>query len=209
MEPAEYAAFTAALLQGLEADPRVLGLVAVGSMAQRETRPDAWSDHDFFVVVRPGEQEALREQVGWLPHPERVVYRFRETAHGVKVLYESGHLLELAVFDLDELHLAKIDQARVLLDRADVARRVAEIARATTEWQRTEAGDDAYLIGQLLTGALVAGGRWRRGERLSARSVLIGQAVPQLVRLIVRHVPEAAPGSRTSVDPLRRFEQGY
>jgi hypothetical protein len=205
----DYRAFTDTLRRNLEADPRVLGLIAVGSMAQREIGPDEWSDHDFFVVVPPGVQEEFRNQVGWLPEPARVVYRFRETAHGVKVLYEQGHMLELAVFDPDELYLARVNQYRVLLDRADLEQRVGEIASATSESSQSEARNDSYLMGQLLTGVLVAYGRWIRGERLSARAFLNGQAVPNLVRLLARHVPATDPEVLDSIDPLRRFEIAY
>lgn len=204
----EYAAFTDRLRARLEADPRVLGLIAVGSMAQRETRPDDWSDHDFLVIVTPGVQEELRTDVSWLPDAERVAHFFRETAHGVKLVYEDGHMLEFAVFDPDELYVARIDQYRVLFDRADVGRRMEEVGRATGEWRQAEAPGEAYLIGQLLTNVLVAYGRWMRGERLSARS-FIGQAVTHLVRLLERYIPAGHPESRTSIDPLRRFELGY
>ncbi|MES1246605.1 MAG: hypothetical protein ABUS54_02900, partial [Actinomycetota bacterium] len=64
----------------------MLALVAVGSMAERDSSPDAWSDHDFFVIAKPGEQERLRSQLGWLPEAGRIVLAFRETAHGVKVV---------------------------------------------------------------------------------------------------------------------------
>lgn len=214
MDPQAYGAFTRALLQRLEADPRVLGLIAAGSMAERGTRPDAWSDHDFLVVVASGVQEELRSDLAWLPDHERLVCRFRETAHGVKVLYEQGHLLEFAVVDLAELHETRLNRVRVLLDRADLARRLEEITRATTAWSRSEAREDPFLIGQVLTNVLVAYGRWMRGERLSARAFLLG-AVTHLVRLLVRHVPAASPDGLDgldgldNLDPLRRFELAY
>ncbi len=208
MDDKEYRAFTDALRTSLEADPRVLGLIAVGSMAERETRPDAWSDHDFLVVVSPGTQESLRNDLGWLPDHPRVVYWFRETAHGVKLLYDDGHMLEFAVFDPDELHLGRFNRYRVLLDRTDLARRMAEIVGATQDACRAEARDDSYLIGQLMTNVLVAYGRWVRGERLSARAFL-GQAVTHLVRLLGTYVPAGAPELLDNLDPLRRFELGY
>jgi predicted nucleotidyltransferase len=194
----DYRSFEQALRRKLEADPRVLGLIAVGSMARRETQPDDWSDHDFLVVVGHGTQEEFRNRVDWLPDPERLVYRFRETAHGVKALYDHGHLIEFAVFDPDELYVARIDQYRVVFDRADVTRRMAEVGRATADWMRSEAPGDEYLAGQLVTAILVAYGRWARGERLSARAFL-GQAVGHFVR----------PGVAASIDPQRRFERGY
>jgi lincosamide nucleotidyltransferase len=205
----EFNAFTDALRANLEADPRVLGLIACGSMAQRDTRPDAWSDHDFLVVVAAGAQEELRTALTWLPDHARVVFSFRETAHGVKVLYEQGHMLEFAVFDPDELYLARINQYRVLLDRSDLARRAAEVAAATSEWSRSEARDDSYPMGQFLTGVLVAYGRWIRGERLSARYFLANQAVPQLLRLLVKYVPAGPAAVLDNVNPMRRFELAY
>jgi predicted nucleotidyltransferase len=208
MRPEEYSAFTERLLASLQADPRVLGLIAVGSMARRDTAPDAWSDHDFLVVVRPGVQEELRTSIAWLPDHAQIAYRFRETAHGVKLLYASGHLLEYAIFDPDELHLGRFNRYRILLDRSDLARRMEEIVRATEEATRAEAPSDGYLIGQLLTNVLVAHGRWSRGEHLSARAFL-GQAVTHLVRLLERHVPASAAAPLDNLDPLRRFELSY
>lgn len=103
-----YQAFTEALVRNLSADPRVEGLIAVGSMAARDVLPDRWSDHDFFLVVEPGHLEWFRTAVEWLPDPGEILFSYRETVHGVKVLYRDGHLLEFAVFDEDELALAKV-----------------------------------------------------------------------------------------------------
>jgi hypothetical protein len=44
METAEYQRFTEELRQRLEADERVVGLVALGSMAGRDYTPDDWRD---------------------------------------------------------------------------------------------------------------------------------------------------------------------
>src|SRR5512140_406945 len=116
MEPSAYARFTATLLERLGADPDVLGLVALGSMSELPPGPDRWSDHDFFVVTRPGAQERLRAAPDWLPAPERIVLWHRETAHGLKAIWDDGHLAELAVFDLEELGLARVNRFSVLLD---------------------------------------------------------------------------------------------
>jgi lincosamide nucleotidyltransferase B/F len=205
----EYNAFTHELWNNLEGDPRVLGLIAVGSTAQRDTQPDEWSDHDFFVVVEPGLQEKFRVEVNWVPDLRSVMFQFRETAHGLKILYEQGYLVELAVFDPDELYLARVNQYRILLDRSDLARRMGEIASATRGWSRSCLQDDSYLLGQILTGVLVAHGRWVRGERLSARACLMNQVVPQLVRLLVKYRLADAPEVLDNIDPLRRFELGF
>ena len=122
MDRSTYIRFADALVDTLAARPDVVGLVAVGSFA---TGPDEYSDHDFFVIARDQPAaEALRRDVTWLPDSERLVLVFRETAHGVKAVYDDGHVMEFAVFLPDEIRLAAVNRARVLVDRADVQARV-------------------------------------------------------------------------------------
>src|SRR5437660_8165424 len=123
MERTAYDRFSERLHQRLAADERVLGLVALGSMSG-EPLPDEWSDHDFFVITRPGEQERMRTDLSWLPDAEAIAFSYRETAHGLKVFYSSAHLLEFAVFDFAELQLARVNRYRTLLDRGGVEERM-------------------------------------------------------------------------------------
>ena len=204
----DYSAFSDTLRTNLEADPRVLGLIAVGSMAQRDTQPDDWSDHDFLVIVQPGVQEDFRHRTDWLPEHERLALIYRETPHGLKAIYAHGHMIEFAVFDPDELYLGRFNRYRVLLDRADLTRRMEEIVGRTREQSRAEAPSDVYAIGQVLTFVLIAYGRWIRGERLSARAFL-GQAVQHLVRLLAKYVPVEGAELLDNLDPLRRFDLVY
>ena len=182
MDAQAYDAFTAALQGSLAGRPDVLGLVALGSMAGRDYQPDEFSDHDFFVVAAPPSAEPLREDLSWLPARDRVLLSFRETAHGLKVLYDDGHLLELAVFAPDELALASVNRYRVLLDRADVATRMEAVARATAEASAAGAPTDDALLGLFLSALLVGVGRHLRGERASGRNLVHGQALRHLLR---------------------------
>ena len=206
MTPEGYAAFTEALRERLAADDRVLGLVALGSMARRDYQPDRWSDHDFFVIVRPGNQEAFRTDLSWLPGSDRLLFSYRETAHGVKALYEDGHLVEFAVFDPEELPVARVNRYRILFDRADLERSLKELAASTAAGTEAARADDVWLLGQFLTGVLVGAGRFARGERLSGRSTIHGQALRHLLLLLSRHEPSARQGPLDDLDPLRRFE---
>jgi hypothetical protein len=207
MRRTDYDRFTADLREGLQADDRVLGLVALGSMSGEPPLPDAWSDHDFFVICRPGEQERLRTDLSWLPDAPEIVLAFRETAHGLKVLYGSGHLLEFAVFDLEELALARINRYHTLLDRAGVEdhlRRLRERSAREVEERRP---DTRWLAGQLVTALLVGAGRYLRGERLAGRAAVAG-AAGHLVQLLARVLPSPG-GVLDSLDPLRRFEKAH
>lgn len=188
---ANYHAFTEQLTATLTADPRVLGLVALGSMAERGGRkPDPFSDHDFFVITPDG--EAMRATTSWLPHSERIALWFRETPHGCKAVYDDGHLVEYAVFTPDELQLARANDYRVLLDRERIADRMAAIAA------RVDAPPDRnWLEGMFLSHVLVASQRARRGELASSRWML-SHAMRFLVQLL--------GGGPDNLDPLRRFD---
>ncbi|MCC6621204.1 MAG: hypothetical protein IT385_08115 [Deltaproteobacteria bacterium] len=204
----DHRAFTAALRARLEARDDVLGLVALGSMAEVGELPDDRSDHDFFVVVEPHAAEGYRARVDWLPDPGAVALHFRETPHGQKVILASGHLLEYAVFTREELALARVNRYRVLVDKADVAERMAAVADATRARATREAPSDAWLVGLLLSEALVAALRDSRGEHLSGGQRR-QQAMVHLLRLAARHVPRAADARLDDLDASRRVERAW
>lgn len=200
----DYHAFTQELVERLAADSRVTGVVAVGSMAAIDYEPDAWSDHDFFVITPSGGQEELRLDLSWLPHGDEVVLSFRETEHGLKILYRDGHLLEFAVFDLEEIALAGVNRYRVLLDRGGVAERMDEVAALPPREQHA----DEYLFGMFVSGIQVGLGRTARGERLSGWFFCLW-GTRYLCRLIARYVPSERTSLLDGFDPLRRFERAY
>lgn len=199
-----YQRFSDAVLAWAEAEPAVLGLVAAGSMARRTREPDEWSDHDFWLITEPGAEECYRAAHDWLPDAGRIVLAFRETTHGVKVVYDDGHLVEYAVFTPDELAVTKANEYRVLLDRERIGERLRAVRAATVDGL----SEPAFTAGQFLTQLLVAAARARRGERLSARSFLTG-AVEQLTRLAAAHVPAERPEAVDDIDPRRRFEVAF
>jgi len=204
MVPDEYELFARDLQERLSADPRVLGLVAVGSMARQGSLPDRWSDHDFFVVVEPGTQESFRSNLGWVPRHDEIVLSFRETAHGVKAIFGDGHLIEFAVFDPDELAVARINRYRALFDRERIGGRLARVAEATVAG--TTPPSREWLVGQFLTNLLVGTGRHFRGERLAGRHLVLAGALPHLVSLVTRRAAATERERLDSLDPLRRLE---
>ena len=188
----DYHGWTSALVASLSASPSILGIVALGSMAERGGRtPDRFSDHDFFVIA--SEPEPLRTTTEWLPDHQRIVLWFRETPHGCKAVYDDGHLVEYAVFSPDELPLARVNDYRVLLDREKIEERMVLLATRVDP-----PPDRSWLTGMFLSHVLVASGRAQRGEDLSARWMLTHA---------MRFLAQLLGGGPDNLDPLRRFDR--
>lgn len=211
MKVEQYRQLTAELVQRAQRDDDVLGLVALGSMAD-SSRVDRWSDHDFFWVVRPGRQEHYRQNVDWLPERDEIVLSVRETAHGLKVLYTSGHLLEFAVFDPDEIHLARANDYAVLVDGGGIAEAMTAIVARSAP----EPVDPGHELGMVISQLLVGTGRHARGEKLSGQAFVKSQALQHLLRLFGAVLAAGQGSDRPghepvveldNLDPLRRFEQ--
>jgi lincosamide nucleotidyltransferase len=210
MTPSEHQAFTEAVRARLAGDPEVLGLVGLGSTSGLPPAPDRFSDHDFFLVTRPGAQERFRHDLGWLPSTAGpVVLAFRETVHGVKALLESGHLIEFAAFDPEELALARINRYAVLLDRSDLAARLARVREATLAGLATPAADLAWHAGQFLTTLVIGASRAARGEALSGHQLVRVAALGHLLVLLRAGRPPEAEALLDDLDPNRRLERAF
>lgn len=209
MDSARYHAFTRALTERLKADECVRGLVAVGSMAASDHQPDEWSDHDFLMLVTDEAADHFRTEIEWLPDHESIILKFPETEHGVKVLYQDGHLLEFAVFTAADFDLARINSHRVLIDKDGFGERVARLVTDTADRAANDQKNDAWLLSQLLTHLLVGVGRHARGERISGRRFVKDLALGDLLQLLARYVPQEAEGYMDSLDIYRRFELAY
>jgi len=209
MNLTEYNQFTEELRLKLAGDDRVLALVAVGSMAQQDYQPDEWSDHDFFVITIHGVQEDMRRDLSWLPRPDELVFSFRETEHGMKALYAGGHLLEFAIFNEAELQLARINRYRVLLDKAEIAPRLAELALTTEDFAAQAKTEPQRRFAEFLMNLFVGVGRYARGERLSGHQFIKTHALTHLLRLLAEFHTVEAQHLLDNLDPFRRFERVF
>jgi len=109
MNTQDYQAFTDTLQHNLENDPRVVGLIAAGSMARQSHEPDEWSDHDFWLVVQPDAVDWFVHNHEWFPDYQQIVLFFREPHGGMKVVYHNAHLLEFAITDRQTLLNFKVN----------------------------------------------------------------------------------------------------
>jgi hypothetical protein len=202
MQADAYRAFTDRLTANLQSDERVRGLVLLGSTANQSRMPDEWSDHDFFVITNSGHQEDFRTRFEWLPDPNEIVLTVRETAHGLKVLYADGHLLEYAVFDVEEIALAKANDYAVAFDRGGVTDAMQKIMLSDP----AATSDPQHDMGLFLCLLVVGAGRVARGEVISGQVFIRAHAVSHLLPLLADTLGKPLPDN---LDPFRRFEQAF
>lgn len=180
--------------------PQIIGLVLLGSTAETE-RVDEWSDHDFFVITATGEQELLRNDLSWLPNPESIAFWFRETEHGLKVVYDSGNVLEFAIFDCEELRGCMVNHHRLAYGNDDVTQALSIAANRLPE---VVVGDDLADFRHFLSVLVIQVGRARRGESLTAGQGIRGTATSALLKVLTRRLP--ADSRLDRLDVSRRFE---
>lgn len=197
--------FSARLRDNLAVRADVLGLVLMGSTADRG-RVDEWSDHDFAVVTVDGAEERLRGDLSWLPGLADVALALREEHNGFKVVYDDGHVLEFGVTSLASLSSWHANAYEVVLDRGGVADAFAWVAARPKPSQSARPDQELGLFVALL---LIGVGRYRRGEVLVASQLVRTVAVGHLVTAWRLLRPAVDSDRLDNLDPFRRFEQVY
>jgi hypothetical protein len=209
MDPTAHQRFTDELVARLRADDRVIGLVALGSTAATDRAPDAWSDHDVWIVTVDGAAASVRDDTGWLPCADDIVVSFAETEHGRSVIDADGHLVEYAVFDDRDLEIARANTYRVLLDDGTLDARMRAIVERSAARGRSDDAHGADRLGSLLAQITIGVSRFGRGELLSANDLIRGRATRTLLSLLASFVPPERDVELDDLDPTRRFEQAF
>src|SRR5688572_25178514 len=184
MDAAEFDNYTERLRTSLESVREVLGLVVLGSTADSALR-DEWSDHDFWIITEVGKQDALLEDLSWLPDYQNIAITVKHLPHGRTIIFRNRHKVEFAIFDATEVASGKVDRYRVLIDRDRIAEVMAAIHDDTQ--RQAEARPDA--LDNLCVVLWSACKRHMRGELLSARQYLDGFAIDRLLSLISNTEP--------------------
>lgn len=209
MDVITFEAYTRRLVEWAVGRDDVLGIVTLGSTAATTHPPDRYSDHDLFVVTVDGAAQSLRDDVRWLPDADRIALCHADTEHGRGVVYDDGHLVEIAIFELDELHVVRVNAYRVLYDTGCVAERLAALATITTEWAKRLDPDGSARFAGFVEQVIVGVGRHARGERLSANERIRGYGLTHLLGLIQDFVPTERPAAVDNLSPHRRFELAH
>lgn len=203
-----FSAYLGELVAVAEADDRVVGLVGLGSTAARN-RVDEWSDHDFWLVVRPGCADGFRSDLSWLPNADRIAVSVIEEHGGGKVIYDDGHVLEFGIGDLDGVASWKANTAEVLYGPPALRAAIAATVSARSDPAGVAPGADREMA-LVLTQLLIGVGRARRGERLNASGLIRSDALGHLLRAVAERLPAECPGVLLDdLDPTRRIEQAH
>lgn len=208
MDSAAFQLWLDRLRDRAKADPDIVGLVALGSTAALSRSPDPWSDHDVWVVTRDGAAAALRDDPSWLPDAGRIVGFFTETRHGRSIVYEDGHLVELAVFDDAELEVARANDYRVLFDGGGIVERLFAISDRTAQ-EHHSTNRATHFAGSFVTQMLIGLGRYGRGELVSANQLLRELAPTSLLQVVAAMLPAVDGDAVDNLDPRRRVERAH
>lgn len=186
-------------------DDDALALIGLGSVGQELERLDAYSDLDFFVIVRPGAKDRFLEHTDWLEAAAPVVFRHRGTGDGLHVLFADGIYAESAVFTVAELGRAAYTPGRIIWKQPWVS---DDLATPAARPAPPHGWTVEKLLGEIQCNLYVGVQRFRRGERQAAAREVQLYAVDRLLQLAAYVESEQT----THVDPFantRRFEQRF
>lgn len=203
MTPARLLERLDAIGRALAARSDALGLLGLGSVGCDTGRLDAYSDLDFFVVVRPGAKPRYVEALDWLAAAQPLLWHFRNTVDGHKALMDDGVFCEFAVFEPQELARIPFAPGRWVWRRDELD---ARLAAPRVPLPSTELPDEAWLVGEILSNLIVGLQRLARGETLAAMRLIQMFAVDRVLQLAERN---ALSSGRDPFALERRAEQRH
>jgi hypothetical protein len=195
--------YLAELVSACREHPLIDGLVLMGSTADR-SRVDEWSDHDFAVVCETPSLADLRSDLGWLPRHDSLAFAAREHHDGFKAVYNDGSVIEFAVTDRGGLATFHANAWEVAYDDHSDLDPLMRLVAARTK--PSEQVDPVRDFDVFLASLLVGVGRARRGELLSAWSLVGGQAVDHLLPVLVAVSSGGDNRRADNLDARRRIE---
>lgn len=181
-----------------------LAFVAVGSSSATD-RLDAYSDLDFFVVVRDGLKPRYVADLGWLEQVRPLAYSFQNTRDGFKALFDDGVFCEFAVFEAWELPGIPFAPGRIVWKAPEFD---PALAQPNPIWTQRARQPVEWLLGEALTNLYVGLGRLHRGECLSATRFIQSLAVSRVIELAAL-VETPRHDDADPFDADRRFEQRF
>lgn len=187
----------------LSGSSTALALLGLGSVGVETERLDAYSDLDFFVIVKSGCKPGYLANLEWLAAVAPLAYYFQNTADGYKALFADGIFCEFAIFEPGELASIPFTRGRVIwkddaFDETLCVPRPRPQSEHTLEW----------LLGEALTNLYVGLGRFQRGEILSGTRFIQSHAIDHVLEL-TRYIEPAQAQAEDIFAHERRYELRY
>jgi hypothetical protein len=164
----------------LEDLEETLGLLGLGSVGVELDRLDQYSDLDFFLIVKKGSKSKYLDSLFWLSDVYPLVYSFRNTVDGYKILFADGIYGEFAVFEEDEMDDISYSEGRWIFKKPQC--KVSGVQ--SKPFEPLYSDDINYAINELLTNLLVGLQRYHRGEKLAAQRLIEVHALNRLLSVL-------------------------
>jgi lincosamide nucleotidyltransferase B/F len=155
----------------------VLAFLGLGSMHDL-SRIDNYSDIDFFMIVEKGHKLKYLQNVKWL-EVAPIVFWYRETKDGLKVIYDDGILLEFVVFEVDELKSIPFQEGTVYYSKPTFDTNILIPSVKPPKKQ-----DETWILNTLLGNLYVGLLREHRGEHVAAFLMIQVYAAHHLLTLL-------------------------
>jgi hypothetical protein len=184
---------------------KALALIGLGSVGLETERLDRYSDLDFFAIGESGAKQEFLGSLSWLGDVDPIVYSFRNTPDGYKVLFEDGIFCEFAVFEEPELEHIPFAPGRMVWKKEGVPEDLRFPRRALPG---SDERSVEWSLGEALTNLYVGLSRYRRGEKLAAMRLIQVHALDRLLELAEKIDP-AAGSPRDPFALERRSERRH
>jgi len=194
-----------AIGRALAARPDAIALLGVGSVGRELDRIDEHSDLDFFVVVDDRGKQRYLDDIDWLEAATPVVYDFKNTLDGRKILFADGIYAEYAVFTVDEVTAGTFMPGRVVWQRADAPDGLGDHGRTPSP---SPLDTPEFHLNEALTNLFVGLHRDARGERLSGMRLIQVHAIDRLLTYLDL-TGAAADGHQDAFAVERRAESRF
>jgi len=165
-----------ALADGLWKHSDIEALLLFGSVSRK--RADMYSDLDFLVVVKENAVSRYTADLEWLNQCAKINAVSREGEDSFNVLFDAGVVGDFGVVTQKHFGEFPHDEGVVVFQRADVElstcnRKILPSERTQEEW-----------LNRFLFKLYLGLGRYLRGERINAHTLIEGEALHAFLQLI-------------------------
>lgn len=195
------------IAQSVQDTEKALALLGLGSVGVEMERLDEFSDLDFFVIVKDGYKNHFIDDISWLTNITPVLYKFRNTNDGYKIMYEDEIYCEFAVFELYELENIPYAEGRIIWRDDDFDKSLCIPKKTGAPTWKPESSE--WLIGEIITCIYVGLCRFNRGEKLSGYRFIQGHAFALFVDLVDMTEKKSENIKDDIYSKERRFEEKF